>query len=219
MAVMWTTFILALSYVLAWAVVLRVLTRQRMESSTRIAWIMIVSTLPVVGIIAYLLFGEVRIAHAERQRARDIRDHLSGIWEPSPDAVTDPPDWLAGISSTVRAVGGMMPLSGNRLALLAEADDGFDAMIHAIDAAEDHVHVLFYIWLDDTSGRRVATALCAAARRGVACRVIVDAIGSRKFTRTTAWREMLDSGVELDVAMPAGFSAFHKSPPAPFGTA
>lgn len=206
MAVMWTTFILALSYVLAWAVVLRVLTRQRMESSTRIAWIMIVSTLPVVGIIAYLLFGEVRIAHAERQRARDIRDHLSGIWEPSPDAVTDPPDWLAGISSTVRAVGGMMPLSGNRLALLAEADDGFDAMIQAIDAAEDHVHVLFYIWLDDTSGRRVATALCAAARRGVACRVIVDAIGSRKFTRTTAWREMLDSGVELDVAMPAGFS-------------
>ncbi len=203
---MWTTIFLALNYVVAWTVVLRVLTRQRMEPSVRIAWIMVVEAVPFVGILAYLLVGEVRIAHAERQRAQDIRARLSGMWVPSPSAVTDPPEWIAGITATVQAVGGMVPVAGNRLRLLAETDDGFDAMIDAIDAARDHVHVLFYIWIDDTSGRRVAAALCAAARRGVACRVIVDAIGSRRFTRSVAWRQMQADGVGLVVAMPTGFS-------------
>ena len=158
---MWTTIFLALNYVVAWTVVLRVLTRQRMEPSVRIAWIMVVEAVPFVGILAYLLFGEVRIAHAERQRAQDIRARLSGMWVPSPSAVTDPPEWIAGITATVQAVGGMVPVAGNRLRLLAETDDGFDAMIDAIDAARDHVHVLFYIWIDDTSGRRVAAAFLA----------------------------------------------------------
>lgn len=203
---MWTTIFLALNYVVAWTVVLRVLTRQRMEPSVRIAWIMVVEAVPFVGILAYLMFGEVRVAQAERQRAQDIRARLSGMWVPSPSAVTDPPEWLAGITATVQAVGGMVPVSGNRLRLLAETDDGFDAMIDAIDAARDHVHVLFYIWLDDGTGRRVAAALCAAARRGVACRVIVDAIGSRRFSRSVAWRKMQADGVELVEAMPTGFS-------------
>ena len=206
MASMWTTLFLALNYLVAWAVVIRVLTRPRMEPSVRIAWIMVVEAVPYVGIIAYLLFGEVRIAHAERQRANDIRARLSGMWAPSPNAVADPPEWLAGVTSTVHAVGGMVPVSGNRLQLLAETDDGFTAMIAAIDAARDHVHVLFYIWLDDTSGRRVAQALCDAARRGVACRAVVDAIGSRRFTRSAAWKELEGAGVELVVAMPTGFS-------------
>jgi cardiolipin synthase len=128
------------------------------------------------------------------------------MWTPSPEAVTDPPEWLAGIAATAHAVGGMVPVAGNRLVLLSENDDGFDPMIAAIDAAQDHVHVLFYIWLDDTSGRRVATALIAAARRGVACRVVVDAVGSRRFIRSDAWRQMEAAGVELAEAMPTGFS-------------
>ena len=36
-----------------------------------------------------------------------------------------------------------------------------------IDAARDHVHVLYYIWLDDETGTAVAEALIRAAKRGV----------------------------------------------------
>ena len=79
-------------------------------------------------------------------------------------------------------------------------------MIGAIDGARDHVHVLFYIWLDDGCGRRVADALCAAARRGVDCRVVVDAVGSRALIRSALWAELAQSGVELVEAMPTGLS-------------
>lgn len=196
---------IALNYLIALAVVLRVLSRSRMEPSTRLAWIMIIEALPVVGVLSYLLFGEIRIARAERQRVADFRAKLSGMWMPSPDAVEDPPEWLAGVMATATSVGGMVPVAGNRLKLLAENDDGFDEMIASIDAACDHIHILFYIWLDDVSGRRVAEAVRQAALRGVACRVVIDALGSRRFIHSQAWLEMEVAGVELVEAMPTRF--------------
>ena len=48
-----------------------------------------------------------------------------------------------------------------------------------MDGAQRYVHMLFYIFEDDDVGRRVADALRRAARRGVAVRVLMDAIGSR----------------------------------------
>ena len=55
------------------AVGLRVLTRPRMEPSVRLAWIMIVEALPLVGVIGYLLFGEIRMNRGEAKRRADIR--------------------------------------------------------------------------------------------------------------------------------------------------
>ena len=63
-----------------------------------------------------------------------------------------------------------------------------DRLIADIDAARHHVHLLFYIFKDDSVGRRVAEALARAAQRGVACRVLADAVGSRQlFRRLAPW--------------------------------
>ena len=43
----------------------------------------------------------------------------------------------------------------------------------------------------------MADAVCAAARRGVACRVMVDALGSRAFIRSPRWRQLQDAGVRV----------------------
>ena len=41
------------------AVIVRVLLRPHRQPASRIAWIVVITTLPVMGILAYLLFGEV----------------------------------------------------------------------------------------------------------------------------------------------------------------
>lgn len=56
-------------------------------------------------------------------------------------------------------------------------------MIEAIDRAEHHVHLETYIFRADETGRRVLSHLEARAARGVAVRVIIDAIGSRGLDR------------------------------------
>src|SRR5262249_2063910 len=50
--------------------------------------------------------------------------------------------------------------------------------------AENHVHLLFYIFADDNATAPIIEALGRAARRGVRCRVLADAFGSRSALRT-----------------------------------
>ena len=69
-------------------------------------------------------------------------------------------------------------VDGNRLTLLDTGPRRLDALLRLIDDAEHSVRILFYIYADDTAGRRVAEALTAAARRGVRVAVIVDGFGS-----------------------------------------
>ena len=47
-------------------------------------------------------------------------------------------------------------------------------MVADMDAARDHIHLIFYIWLEDNNGLKVAEALKRAAARGVACRAMAD---------------------------------------------
>ncbi len=69
-------------------------------------------------------------------------------------------------------------VDGNRLTLLDTGPRRLDAVLALIDGATRTLRILYYIYADDTSGRRVNDALIAAARRGVAVKLIVDGFGS-----------------------------------------
>lgn len=201
---MWTSLVITLHYSLALLISLRVLMRPRLEPSVRLAWILVIEVVPVIGILSYLLFGEVRLRRAERRRMADVRARLTGIWQPSPESVLAPPEYAEQVVAAVQAVSGVRPVSGNRIGMLPEDDSAIDVLVGDIDHAAAHVHLLFYIWLDDASGRKVAEAAVRAARRGVTVRVIVDAVGSRGFTRSASWRAMCDAGCECLIALPVG---------------
>ena len=68
---MWATLFFLLHTSLSLAVIVRVLLRPRTEPSVRLVWVMVVQAVPVVGVLAYLLFGEVRMNRAEVQRMAD----------------------------------------------------------------------------------------------------------------------------------------------------
>jgi cardiolipin synthase len=69
-------------------------------------------------------------------------------------------------------------VAGNRLTLLPDGPDRLEALIALIATAERSVRILYYIWADDASGRRVRDALTAAARRGVEVALLVDGFGA-----------------------------------------
>ena len=76
-------------------------------------------------------------------------------------------------------LGDMPILGGNSVEVLSDYDGILDRLVADIDAARAHVHLLFYIIADDAVAGRVIAALERAAARGVACRVLADALGSR----------------------------------------
>ncbi|MBN2376189.1 MAG: cardiolipin synthase, partial [Sedimentisphaerales bacterium] len=78
-----------------------------------------------------------------------------------------------------------------------------ESLVRDIDEAQEHVHLLFYIIADDETGRKVAEALMRAAKRGVKCRVLADAVGSRGMFGGLGER-MRQVGVEVREALPVG---------------
>ena len=73
-----------------------------------------------------------------------------------------------------------------------------------IDAASDHVHLMFYIFANDAAGDTILSALERASRRGVTCRLLIDAIGSSGSRRAIA-RRLKNSQVALEVMLPVRF--------------
>jgi cardiolipin synthase len=71
-------------------------------------------------------------------------------------------------------------VDGNRISLLTSGKEYFPALELALDAAQHEIHIETYIFEDDAAGRRIATALQRAARRGVATHLLVDGFGSQK---------------------------------------
>ena len=101
-------------------------------------------------------------------------------------------------------------VGGNELRLLHSGVEYFPALIAAIDRARHEVHLETYIFADDATGRRIAAALAAAARRGVVVRVLVDGFGARDF-ESGLGRELAEAGAEALVYRPeAGRFTFRR---------
>ena len=200
----WATMIAILHYSVALSVAVRVMLKPGMAASVRLAWILVIELFPVIGILAWVLFGEVRMRRVDRQRAADVRQAIAERWVQSPSIVHDLPEPAAGVMAQASTTGGLRAVRGNRLRLLPEGDEAMEEVARAIEGARHSVDVLYYIWLDDVSGRRIARACADAARRGVIVRVIADAMGSRQFLRSRTWADMLAAGVEGVQAFPLG---------------
>lgn len=69
--------------------------------------------------------------------------------------------------------------------LVEMVDNGrvFDAAIETIGRARSSIHVVTFIWEDGRVSDRILAAVAARIRDGVACRVLVDALGSPKFSK------------------------------------
>ena len=189
--------------------VLRAVTRPNRTPASRVAWVAVIMSLPFIGVVAYLLLGETSIG---RERVRRLNEAESRLAAPSGAGAKPGDPVAAAVSDLCRSINGFGPTSGNRVVLLGDpaaspaqptldCDRAIAGLIEAIEAAAEHVHVSFYIWLDDGNGGRVADAISAAARRGVTCRVMVDALGSRDFVRGPRWRQLREAGAHLVAAL------------------
>lgn len=195
-------FFTALHLSLFGLVSLRLLSRSELNAHARTAWILMLLALPFFGVLLYLLIGEIHF----RGPARKAADAAVAATAPAIRASGAAPDLErqgpAGGFAT--AINGFGATTGNRGELLASPEGARARMIEDMDAARETISVLYYIWLDDRTGRGVAEALIRAAGRGVRCRAMADAVGSRGFVRSETWRRLREAGVETFVALPIG---------------
>ena len=185
----------------------RVLLRPNRDPASRIAWAVVVLALPVAGILSYLLLGETNVGKRRRQRLQQVLAGLPDVTAVAGmEAALRPaiPDHRQCLFDVGRSISGYGPLGGNQGTLMDNTNLAIDRMVEDIDAATHHVHILFYIWLPDRNGTKMAEAVMRAAARGVTCRVMVDDLGSRRLIRSDLWARMGQAGAKLGRTLQIG---------------
>jgi cardiolipin synthase len=189
-------------------VMVRILLRPHRDPASRIAWVVVVAALPLMGMFAYLLLGEVNIGRGRVKRLRAVlkrMEQIPGQTSGDGSAFADHvPERYRHLFSLGYSINGFQPVAGNSARLLPDSNAAIDAMVADIDKATDHVHVVFYIWLSDENGTKFVEALKRAASRGVTCRVMADDLGSRGIIRSEHWRAMRAAGVRVAAGLPIG---------------
>ena len=189
------------------AVGLRVIWVRRPAGSA-FAWLLLVAMLPFVGLLLYLMFGERPIGRKRLRRAhafyRSFPEVARPLWTLDEADMAPLPAAQRGLSNLALRAAGLPVLRGSTLALHAGAETILRAIIGDIDAAHESIDMAFYIWSAGGTADHVAAALERAAGRGVACRVLLDALGSKVFLKTDVPSRLRGAGIRLKVAMGGG---------------
>jgi cardiolipin synthase len=82
--------------------------------------------------------------------------------------------------------------------LYADGDSYFSSLLEGIGASRLSIDLESYIFRDDRLGKRMETALCSAAARGVQVRVLVDGFGSQGWTFGMG-RRLRESGIRVKI--------------------
>lgn len=67
----------------------------------------------------------------------------------------------------------------NAIQLFTDGHNKFEDLMHEIDNAKHHIHVLYYILKNDELGSTLLNLLSKKAREGVEVRILLDHVGSR----------------------------------------
>jgi cardiolipin synthase len=203
-----TTLSIILEFLLQLVFIVRALMRPHREPASRIAWIVVIAVLPVIGIVLYLFLGETNLGRKRIKRRMRIKNLLPGIDDFLDPGAANIPDRYRQLFQIGKSVNGFDPIDGNRGSLMEDSNAAIDSIVADMSVAEEYIHVEFYIWLPDNNGLKIANALISAAERGVTCRVMADSLGSRSFIRSGYWKAMKAAGVQVVNTLPFGNALF-----------
>ncbi len=186
---------------------IRVVMRRR-PVGVLLAWIAIILSVPVVGILLYLFIGENRVSTKYLRRGEAIRVQYRQ-WKQSLSRHTDV-DWsrlgpeAILLQRQAESLFGFPVMSGNRVKLLTHYESAFRSLVRDIRQCRSSCHLEFYIWHAGGLVDDVYEALVDAAKRGVSCRVLLDALGSKPFLKSSAVTRFKQAGIELGISLPVG---------------
>lgn len=199
----------ALHIVLVWAVAFRVVMK-RPQAPVALAWLFLIALTPYVGVFFYLLIGERRISGTRIKRLQALRTEYREIAQAGVDEGHTRVDWsrhapaARGMSRLVEHLMGVPPVCGSSYELCVDTEEVLSRIAKDVDAATTSVLMEFYIWNEGGRADDVLKAVIRAARRGVSCRLLIDAVGARPWWKGQQPQQLRDAGVDLQPALPVG---------------
>lgn len=199
----WATLFVVSDWAIRLAMLPIVPTRRSPEAAK--GWLLFIFFVPWLGLALYLLIGRPSVPRWRTERFRRFLKELGPVRQQmqrfpllAPPAIT--PHYEPSVR-LARDLGMLPNYGGNAVELMTDYAGTLDRIARDIDGARASVHLCFYIFASDTMTAPVIAALGRAVQRGVKCRVLVDAFGSRP--RLAALVPQLQSlGIATRIALP-----------------
>ncbi|WP_299014413.1 cardiolipin synthase [uncultured Photobacterium sp.] len=185
-------------------VTMRVVFKRRVVGVS-LAWLMIIYIIPIGGVFAYLLVGELNLGRKRAERAKDMFQPFADWFQRLNDCPGHQPQQMSHqarpISDLCENRLGLPALCGNSMSLQDSPHQILRSIIKDIHHAQKSIHLEFYIWHPGGLADEVASSLIIAAKRGVSVKLLLDAAGSIRFFRSYWPSLMRQAGIEITEAL------------------
>ena len=178
-------------------------------------WLMVLTFLPGVGFILYLVLGQDLSKEKKFKEKQEVDlqvDHIAidqrTLIDENKYKFTSKEylNYVNLIKMNLRSSNSLLT-EDNDLQLYFEGEEKFKALIDEINRAEKYILLQYYIIKSDGLGMRVIDALCKKAEEGVNVKVLYDGMGGRNLSKE-AIKKMKDSGIKTAVFFPPFASRF-----------
>ncbi|MBL0743584.1 cardiolipin synthase [Chryseolinea lacunae] len=176
-----------------------------------IAYIMLLTFLPVLGLVVYYFFGrDYRKQRIFNLKAVGALPLMERFWS------TNMPEFEKRFERCEAHVGDLIAPAklifnlhqgllseNNTVELLVNGEQKFPRVFEALEAAQHHIHIEYYIFTYDNVGRKVVDILMRKAKAGVEVRLVIDDMGSKNNKRMV--RRLKRAGIDVHRFMPVTF--------------
>ncbi len=186
--------------------VIHVVMDNRQPAKT-MAWALVIIFVPVVGLVFYLFFGvNQRKERMVSQRSVDqlTKRSMLGFVEQQNLRIPERQKQLVDLFVNQSF---SLPFKDNQIDIMTDGYAFFPELLRDISNARHHIHILMYIFEDDSLGRLVRDALIDKSRQGVMVRVIIDDVGCWKVDHQF-FEQMREEGIEVASYLPVRFPSF-----------
>ena len=189
--------------------------QQRGDPMKTIAWLMVVTFVPLLGILLYFYFGKnYRKEKIFSRKGLSDSRQIKTLAQYQPDYRPESSEWLDKKVAAKTHI--MKMLYNSEKALLTERNQvkilvngkvTFENIIAELEKAEKHIHLEYYIIDDDRIGNEIRRILIRKAKEGVEVRVIYDDLGSWSLSNDFI-KSMTDAGIQAYAFLPVRFLYF-----------
>ena len=179
--------IMIANFVLAFTIIFL----ERKNASSTWAWLMVLFFIPILGFILYLVLGRKLSRHIFTW---DTKSRLGVEKEVQSQLEVIENDQLPYKQDVLRQYKELYYLhlkhndaiysQNNKVDLFTDGAEKFSALIHDLEQAKHHIHLLYYIVRHDQLGTKIANVLIKKAKEGVKVRFLYDDMGSRSLSRS-----------------------------------
>ena len=165
---------------LAGVVIVLWILNKEINPSYKLAWIILILVLPILGVVLYFLFGRSRIAtimqqHFE-QRIEESRDYLQD--RPETRERLEEMNPSAAIQSRYISDNSRFPVHENTTAEYFQVgDDMFPMLVRELKQAKKYIFIEYFIINDGVMWQTILHILEEKAAEGVDVRLIYDGFG------------------------------------------